>query len=120
MYGFCELSGDRLMIDSASSTLRASAKNVTFWPQIRKYLSATIDSVDWLGRRSVLVNDGSGRRSLRNVGVYGRPEPYVHRNVTPHLPGSRRIRFALSVCRWSQSSACSAIGRYSRLPLANC
>ena len=93
---------------------------MTFWPQMRANLSPTMESVDWLGRRRVLRNLGSGLRSLRNVGVNGRPEPNVHRIVTPHLPGSRRMRFAFSVLRWSQSSDCSAMGRYSERPWANC
>src|SRR5512140_1840241 len=113
MYGFSPppLLGARFWIGVESSTLRASRKNVTFWPQMRANLSPTMDSVDWLGSRLVLRNLGSGLRSLRNVGVKGRPEPNVHRKVTPHLPGSRRIRFAFSVLRWSQFSACSAMGR---------
>src|SRR5258705_2603160 len=119
MYGFGKLLGARFWIGVESSTLRASRKNVTFWPQMWKNLSATIDSADWLGRRRVLAYLGSGFRSLRNVGVNGSPEPNVHRKVTPHLPGSRRIRFAFRVWRWSQSSACSAIGRESAVSCAD-
>src|SRR5260221_10945507 len=105
------LFGVRFTIGVESSTLRASRKNVTFWPHRRANLSATMESVDWLGSRRVLRNFGSGLRSLRNVGVNGSPEPYDHWNVTPHLPGSRRMRFAFSVLRWSQFNVCSAMGR---------
>ena len=39
---------------------------------------------------------------------------------SPQRPGSRIVLTMLTVWRWSQSSGCSLIGRYSLPPLKNC